>query len=96
MEGREVAPKSRDMAVLSTGTNVGRFWNGCKDRRLCGRPPYDRLLVNPVLRADYRTVTAAVRESDGRTQAEEGEARDQGSGGTGTVVRFRVDQGHSS
>ena len=34
---------------------VGQFWRDCKCVRRCVRAPYDRLLTNPVLRADYRT-----------------------------------------
>ena len=34
--------------------NVYKLFNGGFEcRRRCGRPPYDRLLNNPVLRADY-------------------------------------------
>ena len=36
---------------------------------------------------------AATRESNGRTQTEDGESRDQDSGCTNTVVRSRVDGG---
>ena len=36
------------------GPKVGTFWMHCKGGRRCRRPPYDRLLANPVLRADYR------------------------------------------
>ena len=44
----------RDQAELPGGGKLGLFWNNCKHNRMCGRPPYDRLLDNPVLRADYR------------------------------------------
>ena len=41
-------------------------------------------------RADYR-ITATAQESDDQAQTEEGGSRGQDSGGTGPVVRFRVD-----
>ena len=56
----------RDPAVLPGGGKLGRFWDWCKQKKLCRRSPYDRLLTNPVLRTDYRTTTAA-RESDSQT-----------------------------
>ena len=40
--------------ILPSRSKLGHFWNNCKTRRRCGRPPYDRLLTNPVLRVDYR------------------------------------------
>ncbi len=55
MQGRDAAPKMREAAErLSSGTNIGRFWNNCKSERRCRMRPYERLLTNPVLRADYR------------------------------------------
>ena len=54
MGEREKAPKTLETAVLSNGSNIGIFWRHCKRLRRCGRPPYDLLLINPVLRADYR------------------------------------------
>ena len=61
MEGRERAPKWRDTTELPDGSKLGWFWVNCKSKRTRGRPPYDRLLTNPVLRADYHA-TAAARE----------------------------------
>ena len=57
MAVRQRAPRQMDKAELPGlgEVNVGKFWINCKSRRRCGRPPYDRLLTNPVLRADYRT-----------------------------------------
>ena len=55
MESRDKAPTQRDSALLPGGGKLGWFWNNCKRLMLCGRPPYDRLLTHPVLRADYRT-----------------------------------------
>ena len=43
---------------------VGMFWSHCKIRKRCVRQPYSRLLVNPVLRADSRTITASRANSD--------------------------------
>ena len=45
----------RDSTLLPGGGRLGVFWDNCKHRRTCERPPYDRLLTNPVLRADYRS-----------------------------------------
>ena len=67
MEGRAKAPKRRDDTRLPAGgPMVGMFWHHCKSQRKesenrerrCGKPPYDRLLDNPVLRADYRPTAA--------------------------------------
>ena len=57
MEGRANPPKYRNTTELFSGTKLGWFWGNCKSERRCGRPPYDRLLTNTVLRADYRIVT---------------------------------------
>ena len=55
MEGRTEPPKCRDETRLAGGgPKVGRFWNACKCERKCGRPPYDKLLSIPILKADYR------------------------------------------
>ena len=54
MEGRQKTPKSDDTTKLPGGVRLGRFWAGCKFNRRCGRPPYDQLLVNPVLKTNYR------------------------------------------
>ena len=62
MEGRERAPKKRDTTELPDGSKLGLFWMECKRLRRCGRSPYDRLLNNPVLRADYRTQHHGTRE----------------------------------
>ena len=58
MQGRIVVPKKRDPAELPGGSRIGLYWVECKRRRRCGRPPYDRLLTHPVLRADYRSIKA--------------------------------------
>ena len=59
MEDRTKAPKQRDTTELPDGSMLGIFWMGCKNKRRCGRPPYDRLLTNPVLKNEYHT--AAVK-----------------------------------
>ena len=61
MEGRKEAPKARDITELPRGGKLGMFWRDCKCERRCGRPPYDRLLAHPVLRADYRCHPGAAR-----------------------------------
>ncbi len=63
MEGRKRTPKGSESTKLSGGTKVGQFWQNCKWRRLCGRPPYDRLLNNPVLGADYQNAAAGPRRT---------------------------------
>ena len=67
MNGRKHAPRARDPTQLPGGGGVGWFWKDCKGLRRCNKSPYDRLLTNPVLRADYRATTtretAAVRKS---------------------------------
>ena len=67
-------PKRRDPTELPGGSRLGLFWMDCKDRRLCGRPPYDRLLTNPVLRADYRAGNVRIHRG----------TREQQSNGTGS------------
>ena len=54
--------KSRDQTILDGGSKLGIFWSNCKSRKRCSQSPYDRLLSNPVLRADYRCLTSATRE----------------------------------
>ena len=66
MKGRNAAPTHRDTAPLPGGGKLGKFWLHCKGRRNCGRPPYDGLLTNPVLRVDYRVI-ATTREIPGRS-----------------------------
>ena len=60
MEGRAEPPKYTDKMRLSGGgPMVGWFWVSCNIRRKCDNPPYDRLLTNSVLRADYSKHSAA-------------------------------------
>ena len=60
MEGRKAVPKQRDLTLLPGGGKLGVFWTNCKAKRKCRRQPYDRLLTNPVLRADYRTLNGTI------------------------------------
>ena len=62
MKGRNQAPISRGTVLLPGGGKLGLFWRNCKRWMKCGRPPYDRLLTNPVLRADYRAHLSSTRE----------------------------------
>ena len=57
MVGRPEPPRWKDKAELPGlgEVKVGTFWSECKVRRRCGKPPYDRLLNNPMLRMNYRT-----------------------------------------
>ncbi len=48
-------PNMRDPTVLEGVTRLGMFWNCCQTTKRCTKPPYDRLLTNPVLKADYRS-----------------------------------------
>ena len=54
MQGKDRAPRQSDPTVLSGGSKLGIFWKDCKNTRRCGRPPYDRLLSNPVLDIAFR------------------------------------------
>ena len=62
MEGRKDVPRRGDSAELLGGGKVWSFWMSCKSWRRCARPPYDQLLSNPVLRADYRTSRVFFKE----------------------------------
>ena len=57
------APKLDEATPSGGGPRVGRFWHNCKSSSKCVRAPYDRLLTNPVLRADYRTHRSGTRDS---------------------------------
>ena len=57
MEARTGPLKREDATALPGGGRLGVFWRSCKNERRCGRPPYDRLLDNPVLKTDYRSGT---------------------------------------
>ena len=63
MRDRTHPPRSRDTTILDGGTKLGPFWSDCKRKKRCTRPPYDRLLANPVLRADYRYPPSVTRGS---------------------------------
>ena len=54
MRDRALAPRSTDPTLLEGGTKLGPFWRSCKRRKNCKKVPYDKLLTNPVLKADYR------------------------------------------
>ena len=55
-------PKRSDQTVLEGGPKLGTFWAHCKSGRRCVKFPYDRLLTNSVLRADYRCSPSVTRE----------------------------------
>ena len=59
MKNRDTVPRSEDSTELPGATKLGIFWKDCKSRRRCVRPPYDRLLTNSVLRADYCSISSA-------------------------------------
>ena len=52
-------PRQKNETILEGGTKLGKIWENCKSRKRCVKPPYDRLLTNLVLRADYRSHPAA-------------------------------------
>ena len=62
MGGQAHPPKQRNQMVLEGGAKLGRFWAHCKSAKRCAYPHYDRLLTNPVLRADYRNTTSDTSE----------------------------------
>ena len=53
MENETQPPRGRDQTALDGGAKLGRFWDNCKSQKRCVKSPYDRLLANPVLKADY-------------------------------------------
>ena len=59
MVGKTEVPVARNRVELPGGVAIGNFWRYCKRLKRCGRPPYDRLLNNPVLRTDYCMRTVA-------------------------------------
>ena len=61
MKNRDAVPKYDDRTELPGGTKLGIFWKDCKSPRRCERPPYGRLLINPVLKADYRAIISGTR-----------------------------------
>ena len=63
MRDRTHPPRYSDTTVLEGGARIGRFWNKCKRDKRCTRPPYDELLTNRVLRADYRCSFRGTREA---------------------------------
>ena len=62
MERREEAPRYEDPTELPGGSKLGRFWTNCKSLRWCGRPPYNRLLANLFLKADYNIIASGTTE----------------------------------
>ena len=54
MKSNGKAPKHSDATELPGGGRLGNFWDNCKSKRRCEGIPYNQLLVNPVLRDDYR------------------------------------------
>ena len=66
--------------ILEGGTQLGTFWSNCKLRKTCVQPPYRRLLINTVLRMDYRRYTAASRSSIRGESRQVQEKRDSPTG----------------
>ena len=75
MRGRTQPPKHRDQTRLDGGTNLGAFWGHCKSLKRCTKPPYDRLLTIPVLKADYRHSTSATKNMRGSREGQGGSLR---------------------
>ena len=63
MRHRTQPPNARDATILDGGTRIGNFWDHCKSRKKCMKAPYNHLLVNPVLRTDYRAIQLHERGS---------------------------------
>ena len=57
MGDRTQPPRHRDPTRLDGGAKLGIFWKNCKCKQRCSEVPYNRLLINPVLKADYRTIS---------------------------------------
>ena len=53
MRNKAHPPKRRDPTVLDGGARLGYFWAHCKVEKRCVKPPYNQLLTNLVLKADY-------------------------------------------
>ena len=54
MRGQTHPPKKVNQTILDGGTKLGIFWNHCKrTKKKWTKPPYDRLLTNPVFKAHY-------------------------------------------
>ena len=53
MRDQALPPTARDRTRLDSGPRLGPFWAHCKSENKCMRAPYDQLLTNPVLKADY-------------------------------------------
>ena len=59
-------PKAKDHTMLDGGVKLGWFWSDCKHNKRGAKTPYDRLLTNPVLRADYLAAKFCGRCTRGR------------------------------
>ena len=57
MRGQTHPPRYSDATILESGAKLGIFWSNCKWKRKCSEDPHNRLLTNPVLKADYRTTS---------------------------------------
>ena len=62
MRDKVSVPKHNDPTELPGGGKLGRFWTHCKSLRRCRQSPYDQLLDNSLLKADYRGITNGTRE----------------------------------
>ena len=65
MGDRTHPPRFMEQTILDGGARLGMFWSGCKTKKRCTAPPYNRLLTNSVLRADYR-ITQRYYSDQGR------------------------------
>ena len=92
----ERPPTFWDARRLPGGGKVGRFWHSSKSERRCERPPYDRLLNNPVLRDDYH-LHKATQECGSEAQLPyaytKGNSRGEGRCVTVLPIRSEVDVG---
>ena len=63
MGDRTQPPKYKCQTILEGGARLGMFWSDCKNRKGCKlmRYPYNQLLTNPVLKADYHNTRSGTR-----------------------------------
>ena len=62
MKDQTHPPAGRDSTILEGGATLGPFWDSCKRRKRCANSPCNRLLADPVLKADYRYSPGVTRD----------------------------------
>ena len=65
---KEVPSQGKNDTKFTDGVSKGWFWNGCKIGNKCYKAPYDRLLTNPVFRADWERYQQEKKEKEGKSK----------------------------